>query len=265
MNAPACVSWPTANDYSMPSPATVKAVPVIARRYEVDARPVTDWRDGFAAFADRLRTSLVPPGAAEEQFRFWALTKLAATARISAQAQAIERSSGFVLFEDSPGIVSVKLIDAPDAVLPENAKSFNLPLFARFSYALVSWMTLLTRRHYASVRDALEWLLADESAFEGDVEPDIASFRALLSFLSSAPETRSPAITIGDDGAFAATWQTGTSRRISLRFRAADSVLVTAIERDAAGRRIFAKVEEVDGGSLRTFLAEHNLGGWMLE
>lgn len=262
MSLQAYATWTDASDVVELSAKPVRSVPVVARPPKGRMQPSTEWKDSFASLADRLVATLAPPGAAEEHLRLWALQ----AARVMPPAAANRAPTQLVLFESEPSVLAAKWLDASGRPVIADAGALTLPLLAQFSYALDAWRRLLTRAHFLDVRASLEWLLKDEAAWEGEEAPKMASFKSLLRFLRDVPKSVPPAITIGDNGAFAATWQTGTIRRLSVRFFESGAVGLSAVERDEQGRRIFGASKDLDAASsLLSEIEQMGLRGWLLE
>lgn len=80
-------------------------------------------------------------------------------------------------------------------------------MLERFVRALGGWKGLLAPDHFGAMAQHVERLLSDQEELDEDgVSPSLSSFDDLLSFLSSRPWDKAPAVGLNRRGQFSVSW-----------------------------------------------------------
>lgn len=135
----------------------------------------------------------------------------------------------------------------------------------RFARALKNWKGLLAPNHFDAMVLHLDRLLGDQVELDDEgIVPSLGSIEDLLSFLSSRPWARPPAVGLTRTGQFAVSWSRPTpTRDLSITFLGNGSVKWYAYGLGRRGKSSAAgSSERLD---LPTLLARLGCDGWLAE
>lgn len=92
-----------------------------------------------------------------------------------------------------------------------------------FKGILGSWRNHLAARHVQGLNKRLEFIFEDERTLENQLRLTY-SFSAMLAYLATKPELRTPSIGYNRDGSFSAVWSGEKKLRVNLDFVGVESI-----------------------------------------
>lgn len=82
-----------------------------------------------------------------------------------------------------------------------------------------TWKSTIQPHHFAGLNSRLEFIFEDEPELGlKQKKPNDESFSALLAYIATKPEFKTPSISYNRDGSFSASWQTDKKVRLTLDF-----------------------------------------------
>jgi len=89
----------------------------------------------------------------------------------------------------------------------------------RFIEIVSGWKRSLAERQYEGIKKRLEFIFEDEPELSRNQKaPNAESFSALLAYLATNPNFKTPSLSFNRDGAFSASWQTNKTLKLTLEF-----------------------------------------------
>lgn len=111
----------------------------------------------------------------------------------------------------------ISLIDSAATSIKAYAPKENT--LSQFVEMVKIWKKALQAHHFTGLISRLEFIFEDEPEFGLKQKPLSAeSFSALLAYIATKPEFKTPSISYNRDGSFSASWQNDKKIRLTLAF-----------------------------------------------